>query len=123
MTNALSQPSVRLKVKRISLWATFKVAFIASVVIGIAVFLLVILLWSFLTHLGVFAGIEKTITDSTSGSSSLAPFFGSGPALAVAAVFGFVQVPVVTIGAIIGVLFFNAVSHFTGGILVGFARR
>jgi hypothetical protein len=111
---------VKLSVSRVDPWSIMKMAFLLSVTIGIAGVVMITVLWMILSGMGVFADINRTITDVLSTSQGatfdLMDFIGLGRVVSLSIVIGVVDVILMTAIATLGAFLYNVCSSLVGGL-------
>lgn len=119
---ALPVRRAQLAVVRVEPWSVMKFSFMISLVGWVVLFVAVAALYYFLTKLGVFVSIEKSVTNVTSskGSSGVkaSNWFSASRVLGWAMLIGAVNVILITALATLGSVIYNLVTHVAGGIEV-----
>jgi Transmembrane domain of unknown function (DUF3566) len=119
---ALPVRRAQLAVVRVEPWSVMKFSFMISLVGWVVLFVAVAALYYFLTKLGVFVSIEKSVTNVTSskGSSGVkaSNWFSASRVLGWTMLIGAVNVILITALATLGSVIYNLVTHVAGGIEV-----
>jgi hypothetical protein len=112
----------QLAVVRVEPWSVMKFSFMISLVGWVVLFVAVAALYYFLTKLGVFVSIEKSVTDVTSSKGSAgvkaSDWFSASRVLGYTMLIGAVNVILITAIATLGSVIYNLVTHVAGGIEV-----
>ncbi|MGL5857234.1 MAG: DUF3566 domain-containing protein [Angustibacter sp.] len=113
---------VNLTLGHLDPWSVMKLGFLVSVAIGIALVIMVAVLWLILDAMGVFTDIDRTI-GTVLGTSSGAEFdimdyAGFGRVLSLATVIAVVDVFLLTALSTLGALLYNISSSLVGGVQV-----
>lgn len=110
---------VRLTASRIDPWSAMKVSFLVSVGIGIALVIMVTVLWMILSGMGVFdqvnTMINKIIGD-TATKFDLLDFVGFGRVVSLSVVLAVVNVLLMTALATLAAFLYNICASLVGGI-------
>jgi Transmembrane domain of unknown function (DUF3566) len=119
---ALPVRRAQLAVVRVEPWSVMKFSFMISLVGWVVLFVAVAALYYFLTKLGVFVSIEKSVTDVTSSKGSAgvkaSNWFSASRVLGYTMLIGAVNVILITALATLGSVIYNLVTHVAGGIEV-----
>lgn len=111
---------VRLTVARIDPWSVMKLGFLLSVAVGIALVVMVAVLWSILNSMGVFASVNSTIGEVLGGSDgstfNLMEYIGFTRVLSLATVIAVVDVFLLTALATLAAFLYNVCSSLVGGL-------
>ena len=111
---------VRLTVARIDPWSVMKLGFLLSVAVGIALVVMVAVLWSILDSMGVFASVNSTIGEVLGGSDgttfNLMEYIGFTRVLSLATVIAVVDVFLLTALATLAAFLYNVCSSLVGGL-------
>jgi len=110
---------VRLTVARVDPWSMMKMSFLLSVAVGIALVVMVAVLWTILDSMGVFASVNKTIGEVLSDSSSafnLMDYIGLSRVLSLATVIAVVDVFLLTALSTLAAFLYNVCSSLVGGL-------
>jgi hypothetical protein len=119
---ALPVRRAQLAVVRVEPWSVMKFSFMISLVGWVVLFVAVAALYYFLTKLGVFVSIEKSVSDVTSSKGSAgvkaSTWFSASRVLGWTMLIGAVNVILITALATVGSVIYNLVTHVAGGIEV-----
>ena len=111
---------VRLTVARIDPWSVMKLGFLLSVAVGIALVVMVAVLWSILNSMGVFASVNSTIGEVLGGSDgttfNLMEYIGFTRVLSLATVIAVVDVFLLTALVTLAAFLYNVCSSLVGGL-------
>ncbi|WP_068400071.1 DUF3566 domain-containing protein [Kribbia dieselivorans] len=117
-----SRPAVRrvkLLVSRIDPWSALKISFLISVALGIAMVVMVAVLWTLLQGMGVFDQVSRMI-GSIAGSSEkpfdIMDILGFGRVLSLTIVIAVVDVVLMTALATLGAFLYNVCASLVGGL-------
>ncbi len=112
---------------RLDPWSVMKVSFVLSIALGIVTLVGTAVVWEVLNALGVFASLNKTVGDLTSGGSTTNSF-NLASVLSFTRVEGYmlivalVDVVLVTALATLAAYLYNLSSGFVGGLEVTLAE-
>ena len=111
---------VKLSVSRVDPWSVMKLTFLLSVAVGIAGVIMMAVLWTILSSMGVFADINRTIDDvlnTSSGSKfDLMDYIGLGRVISLSIVIGVIDVILMTAISTLGAFLYNVCSSLVGGL-------
>ena len=111
---------VKLSVSRVDPWSVMKMSFLLSVAIGIAGVVMMAVLWMILSGMGVFADINRTVSDvlNTSNGSKfdLMDYIGLGRVVSLSIVIGVIDVILMTAISTLGAFLYNVCSSLVGGL-------
>jgi Transmembrane domain of unknown function (DUF3566) len=111
---------VKLTVSRVDPWSVMKMSFLLSVAVGIAGVVMVTVLWTILSGMGVFADINRTVQEvlsSNNGSKfDLMDYIGLGRVVSLSIVIGVIDVILMTALATLGAFLYNVCSSLVGGL-------
>ncbi|WP_083454362.1 DUF3566 domain-containing protein, partial [Nostocoides japonicum] len=111
---------VKLTVSRVDPWSAMKMSFLLSVAIGIAMVVMVAVLWTILAGMGVFDQIDSVITQVLAGSDtkpfSIKDFVGFGRVVSLSIVIAVLDVVIMTAIATLGAFLYNVCSALVGGL-------
>ena len=111
---------VRLTLARLDPWSVMKLAFLLSVAVGIALVVMVAVLWTILDGMGVFASVNDTIVEINGGpqetSFNLMDYIGFPRVLSLATVIAVVDVFLLTALSTLGAFLYNVCSSLVGGL-------
>lgn len=111
---------VRLTVSRIDPWSAMKMSFLLSVALGIAMVVMVFVLWSVLAGMGIFDRVND-IAAQVFGADGSDPFdimdyIGLGRVVSLSIVIGVIDVILITAIATLGAFLYNVSAALVGGI-------
>ncbi|MGA8048070.1 MAG: DUF3566 domain-containing protein [Dermatophilaceae bacterium] len=111
---------VRLTVSRIDPWSAMKMSFLLSVALGIAMVVMVFVLWSVLAGMGIFDRVND-IAEQVFGADGSDPFdimdyIGLGRVVSLSIVIGVIDVILITAIATLGAFLYNVSAALVGGI-------
>jgi len=111
---------VKLTVSRVDPWSVMKMSFLLSVAIGIAGVVMVSVLWTILSGMGVFADINRMVQEvlsSNNGSKfDLMDYIGLGRVVSLSIVIGVIDVILMTALSTLGAFLYNVCSSLVGGL-------
>lgn len=110
---------VRLTVARVDPWSMMKLSFLLSVAVGIALVVMVGVLWTILNSMGVFASVNSTIGEVLGDATStfnLMDYIGFTRVLSLATVIAVVDVFLLTALATLAAFLYNVCSSLVGGL-------
>ena len=97
-----------------------KMSILLSVAIGIAGVVMMAVLWMILSGMGVFADINRTVSDvlNTSNGSTfdLMDYIGLGRVVSLSIVIGVIDVILMTAISTLGAFLYNVCSSLVGGL-------
>ena len=110
----------KVKIVRVDPWSVGRVAFVVSIALGIAMLVMVLVLWWVLGALGVWDDINRSVADVLNGSSSfsITDYLSTFSVLSFTFVVAIVQVVVLTTGATLCAYLYNLAADVVGGINV-----
>ncbi len=111
---------VRLTIQRVDPWSVFKISLLVAVGLGIAMVIMVAVLWTVLSGMNVFATINEFIVQVTSGEDSASAFdlmqyIGLGRVLSLTVVFAVANVLLLTALATLSAFLYNVCAALVGG--------
>ena len=111
---------VRLTVSRIDPWSAMKMSFLLSVALGIAMVVMVFVLWSVLAGMGIFDRVND-IAAQVFGADGSDPFdimdyIGLGRVVSLSIVIGVIDVILITAIATLGAFLYNVSAALVGGL-------
>ncbi len=111
---------VRLTIQRVDPWSVFKISLLVAVGLGIAMVIMVAVLWTVLSGMNVFATINEFIVQVTSGEDSatafdLMEYIGLGRVLSLTVVFAVANVLLLTALATLSAFLYNVCAALVGG--------
>lgn len=110
---------VRLTVARVDPWSVMKLSFLLSVAVGIALVVMVAVLWTILDSMGVFASVDNTIGEvlGEAGTTfNLMDYIGFSRVLSLATVIAVIDVFLLTALSTLGAFLYNVCSSLVGGL-------
>jgi Transmembrane domain of unknown function (DUF3566) len=111
---------VKLSVSRVDPWSIMKMSFLLSVTIGIAGVVMITVLWTILSGMGVFTDINRTVADVLStrdgATFDLMDYIGLGRVVSLSIVIGVIDVILMTAIATLGAFLYNVCSSLVGGL-------
>ncbi|HXR68291.1 MAG TPA: DUF3566 domain-containing protein [Dermatophilaceae bacterium] len=113
---------VKLSVSRVDPWSVMKLSFLLSVALGIAGVVMITVLWTILSGMGVFADINRTVEDVLTGNTNnaarfdLMDFIGLGRVISLSIVIGVIDVILMTAISTLGAFLYNVCSSLVGGL-------
>jgi hypothetical protein len=111
---------VRLTLGKVDPWSVMKIGFLLSVAIGIALVVLVAVLWMILDTMGVFSDVNRTVgtvLGSSSGSTfNLMDYVGFGRVISLATVIAVIDVFLLTALATLSAFLYNVSAQLVGGV-------
>ncbi len=112
---------VRLTLARLDPWSVMKLSFLLSVAVGIALVIMIGVLWTTLDGMGVFTSVNDTIKEINSGGTAestfdLMNYIGFSRVLSLATVVAVVDVFLLTALATLGAFLYNVCSSLVGGL-------
>jgi hypothetical protein len=111
----------RLVLKRVDPWSVFLFSVVASIFLGIALFVAVGILYAVLSKLGVLHSLNTLIGDVTAEPGTTATpssFFAAGKVMTFAALVAALDVVLITALATLSAFLYNLCASLTGGIEV-----
>lgn len=122
-TTPASRPAsarrVRLTVSRVDPWSAMKVSFLLSVAVGIAMVVMVFVLWTILAGMGVFDqvnGVVGEIVQDRNQRFDILDFVGLGRVLSLSIVIAVIDVILITAIATLAAFLYNVSSALVGGL-------
>ncbi len=110
---------VRLTVSRVDPWSAMKISFLLSVALGIAMVVMVFVLWTILAGMGVFDQINGVIGQVVQDGSSrfdIMDFIGLGRVLSLSIVVAVIDVVLITAISTLAAFLYNVSSALVGGV-------
>jgi len=118
----VSPRRVRLSVSRVDPWTVMKLSFLLSVAVGIAMVVMIVVLWLTLSSMGVFTDLSRTVEgvlNTTSGPKfDLMNYIGLGRVLSLAVVIAVIDVLLITAISTLMAFLYNVCSSLVGGLQV-----
>ncbi|MDQ1535927.1 MAG: hypothetical protein QOE58_320 [Actinomycetota bacterium] len=116
---------VKLSVSRVDPWSVMKLSFLLSVAVGIAGVVMITVLWSILSSMGVFADMNRTVegllntTNTSNGTKfDLMDYIGLGRVVSLSIVVAVIDVILMTAIATLGAFLYNVCSSLVGGLQI-----
>ena len=114
---------VKLTVSRIDPWSMLKMSFLLSVALGIASVVAIAVLWGMLNGMGVFSTITDSVNELQAGAAEtsrleVGEWFGFGRVVALAVVFGTIDVLLLTALSTLAAFIYNVCATLIGGVQV-----
>lgn len=109
---------MRLTLSRVDPWSVMKIAFLLSVAIGIAMVVMIAMLWIVLQGMGVWDNVNELLrTLETSGKTfDIMDYVGFGRVVSLSVVIAVVDVLLMTALATLGAFLYNICSSLVGGV-------
>jgi len=109
---------VRLTLSRVDPWSVMKIAFLLAVAIGIAMVVMIAMLWIVLKGMGVWDNINDLLrTLETSGKTfDIMDYVGFGRVVSLSVVIAVVDVLLMTAFATLGAFLYNICASLVGGV-------
>ncbi|WP_071606446.1 DUF3566 domain-containing protein [Luteipulveratus halotolerans] len=111
---------VRLTMSRVDPWSVMKIAFLLSVAAAIAGVVMVAVLWTVLSGMGVFSDVQdmlRTLSSDSGGSSfNLMDYIGFGRMVSLAVVIGVIDIVLLTAIATLSAFLYNICASLVGGV-------
>ena len=114
-----SSRRVRLTVSRVDPWSAMKISFLLSVALGIAMVVMVFVLWTILAGMGVFDqvnGVVGEIVQDRNQRFDILDFVGLGRVLSLSIVIAVIDVILITAIATLAAFLYNVSSALVGGL-------
>ena len=113
---------VKLSVSRVDPWSVMKLSFLLSVALGIAAVVMIAVLWTILSSMGVFADMNRTVEgvlNTTNGAKfDLMDYIGLGRVVSLAIVIAVIDVILMTAISTLGAFLYNVCSSLVGGLQI-----
>ncbi len=109
---------VRLSLSRVDPWSVFKIAFLLSVAIAIAGVVMMGVLWTVLSGMGVFDNLNDLLRsmDRKGSTFDLMDYIGFGRVMSLSVVVGVIDIFLMTAMATLGAFLYNICSSLVGGL-------
>lgn len=109
---------VRLSVSRVDPWSVMKIAFLLSVAAAIAGVVMVAVMWSVLSGMGVFSDIQDLLRtlESEGSTFNLMDYIGFGRMVSLAVVIGVIDIVLLTALATLAAFLYNICASLVGGV-------
>jgi hypothetical protein len=121
-SSAPARRAANLVIARVEPWSVMKFSFLVSLVAWIVLFVAVAILYYALSGLGVFAALQRTLSNVTSSQASagvsLSTWTSAPRVLGYTMLIGAVNVVLITALSTVGAMIYNLVTHLGGGIEV-----
>jgi len=118
----LAPRRVKLSVSRVDPWTAMKLSFLLSVAVGIAGVVMVTVLWTILSSMGVFADMNRTVEgvlNTTQGAKfDLMNYIGLGRVASLSIVIAVIDVILITAISTLGAFLYNVCASLVGGLQV-----
>ena len=118
----LAPRRVKLSVSRVDPWTAMKLSFLLSVAVGIAGVVMVTVLWTILSSMGVFADMNRTVEgvlNTTNGAKfDLMNYIGLGRVVSLSIVIAVLDVILITAISTLGAFLYNVCASLVGGLQV-----
>jgi hypothetical protein len=126
VTPGLSRPAaprrVKLSVSRVDPWSAMKLSFLLSVAVGIAGVVMVAVLWTILSSMGVFSDMNRTVEgllNTTNGAKfDLMDYIGLGRVVSLSIVIAVIDVILMTAISTLGAFLYNVCASLVGGLQI-----
>lgn len=113
---------VKLSVSRVDPWSVMKLSFLLSVAMGIAAVVMIAVLWTILSSMGVFADMNRTVEavlNTTNGAKfDLMDYIGLGRVVSLSIVIAVIDVILMTAISTLGAFLYNVSSSLVGGLQI-----
>ncbi len=114
---------VKLTLSRVDPFSVLKVSFLLSVALAVAGVVAVAVLWVMLNGLGVFSTVTDSVNELQSGATAssrvdVGDWFGFGRTVALAVVFGTLNIVLLTALATLAAIIYNLCATLIGGVQV-----
>ncbi len=113
---------VKLSVSRVDPWSAMKLSFLLSVALGIAVVVMIAMLWLVLSGMGVFTDLNRTVEgvlNTTNGAKfDLMNYIGLGRVVSLSIVIAVIDVILITAISTLGAFLYNVCSSLVGGLQI-----
>jgi hypothetical protein len=113
---------VKLSVSRVDPWSAMKLSFLLSVAVGIAGVVMVAVLWTILSSMGVFSDMNRTVEgvlNTTNGAKfDLMDYIGLGRVVSLSIVISVIDVILMTAISTLGAFLYNVCASLVGGLQI-----
>lgn len=112
---------VRLTVSRVDPWSAMKMSFLLSFALGIALVVMVAVLWTILAGMGVFSQINDLVGQIIQDGDKqfdILDFVGFGRVVSLSVVVGVIDIVLITAISTLGAFIYNVSSALVGGLQV-----
>ena len=115
----------RLKITRVDPWSVARIAFVVSIVLGVALFVMVMVLWWVMGAIGVWDSINRSVQDVLGNGSTwnIGDYLGTTRVLSFTVVVAVVNVFLMTVGGTLAAYVYNLASALVGGVNVTLESR
>lgn len=111
---------VRLTVSRVDPWSAMKMSFLLSVALGIAMVVMVFVLWSVLAGMGIFDRVndiaQQVFGADGADAFDIMDYIGLGRVVSLSIVIGVIDVILFTAIATLGAFLYNVSAALVGGL-------
>ncbi len=109
---------VRLSLSRVDPWSVFKISFLLAVAVAIAFVVMIGVLWTVLSGMGVFANLNDLLRsmDRQGSNFNLMDYIGFGRVMSLSVVIGVIDIFLMTAMATLGAFLYNICSSLVGGM-------
>ncbi|TWE10358.1 DUF3566 domain-containing protein [Rudaeicoccus suwonensis] len=109
---------VRLTLSRVDPWSVMKIAFLLSVAVGIAMVVMIAVLWTVLSGMGVFSNLNDLLRtlDREGSTFNILDYIGFGRVVSLSVVIGVIDVILMTALATLGAFLYNICASLVGGV-------
>jgi nitrogen fixation-related uncharacterized protein len=113
---------VKLSVSRVDPWSVMKLSFLLSVAVGIAAVVMIAVLWTILSSMGVFADMNRTVegvlNTTNSAKFDLMDYIGLGRVVSLSILIAVIDVILMTAISTLGAFLYNVCSSLVGGLQI-----
>ncbi|WP_265442636.1 DUF3566 domain-containing protein [Flexivirga meconopsidis] len=109
---------VRLTLSRVDPWSVMKIAFLLSVALGIAMVVMVAVLWTVLQGMGVWGNLNDVLRtlDKNGSTFDIMDYIGFGRVVSLSVVFAVIDVVLMTALATLVAFLYNICASLVGGV-------
>ncbi len=110
---------VGLTVSRVDPWSALKMSFLVSVALGIAFVVMMAVLWTILSGMGVFSQVNSVVGQLMSNEGKpfdILDYVGFGRVVSLSIVFAVIDVILMTAIATLGAFIYNVSANLVGGL-------
>jgi hypothetical protein len=99
-------------------WSVLKLSFLLSVAVGVAIVVMSVVLWSVLDGMGVFADVNKMLTDIAGQQANfdIYQYVAFGRVISLSIVLAVVDVVLITALSTLGAFLYNLAAGLVGGL-------
>ena len=114
---------VRLTLSRIDPWLVMKIAFLLSVAIGIAMVVMIAVLWTVLQAMGVFGNLNNLLRtlDREGSAFNIMDYIGFGRVVSLSVVITVIDIILITALSTLGAFLYNICASLVGGVQMTFS--